>query len=282
MGSAASAQMENGDVTMAGPSLADQPVDVENNFFENVKGQKYRCCLENGNTYRRTPRHQDINTDVEPVKYGDVLAPKLKYGQWIQIDDEKWLPLEMYWIPVCNGNHIQLMARCDGVGTAVAILPSDTSDVRSTESKGDDDEDNTTPSRPYSRSWDIVDKTVQAVAVNDVLDVVLDRFDEIKAKAIVKIQAAVRGRQMRAEKKKKKKERLAAKLAKKDAEIERLRKELERRAIKEKAQKKGRAARKKAANAAKKAKEMEKEEQMRMSLAQRELSPRKPLDELPP
>ena len=145
----------------------------------------YFCCYPNGNAYRRTPDHCDVNTEVPYLGFKESVRPVKQIGHWIKVAEHQWLPLVFFWGPKqSNGEHTELMRH---YGSAPDAAKPGSKSVGG-----------------YASGWNVVDKTVRDVQLNDTVDDALDALDAVRVKAVLRLQAAERGRQERKKRRSKK------------------------------------------------------------------------------
>jgi hypothetical protein len=147
----------------------------------------FYCCYQAGTAYRKSPDPNDINVEAGLLEFKASVRPKLMHGEWLKVDEEKWLPLTFFWGPG-KGEPAELMKLYD---TKEPVI-------------------NPVTGRPYSAKWSIVDNAVQTVQLNDAVDSAVDQMEALRLKAVTRIQSAERGRRARKKRKHKKKKKCVA------------------------------------------------------------------------
>ena len=192
---------------------------------EDVTGHQYVCCVHAGLVYRNSPKVTDVNEDNRRIKFNEVVKPIMKQGDWICIVKDHWLPLTKFWVAkkqteqnsdddsdegssdgeddVEQGDPLMKRYQADQEEVDFAKQRQAKLDAELAAMMGDDD--SSAPPPMHKRpSWSLLDEAVRDTVLNDVLDSAATKFEKLKEKAAVRLQAAERGRQQRRNKKKKK------------------------------------------------------------------------------
>eukprot|EP00750_Incisomonas_marina_P008954 INCI15751.1.p1 GENE.INCI15751.1~~INCI15751.1.p1 ORF type:complete len:359 (+),score=96.20 INCI15751.1:254-1330(+) len=158
------------------------------------ENEVYFCCLSQGNVYRSSPDPDDKANDVPAAKFKEPVRAVARRGtRWIKVAAERWLPLTFFWGPRPKDGQVVEIMRRYGTGKELGQDRKASKAVSPVTNK------------EYSENWSVMDDAVSSVKRNDAVDKAADALEELRLRAVKKIQAAERGRQQRKKRKKKSK-----------------------------------------------------------------------------